>query len=134
MINALPISLSGLNAASRQAQAAASNIANAGTSGAISEENGPPAYQAQDVLLSSTVISSSGSGVNASLVPRDPSTLVAFDPDSPFADSEGLVSVPNVDVAEELVNLKLAELSYKANISVIETQNDLSEELLDILS
>lgn len=33
-----------------------------------------------------------------------------------------------VDLAEEAVNLKLAEITYKANLSVLETLSDMAEE------
>lgn len=36
-----------------------------------------------------------------------------------------------VNLSEEAVNLSLAETSYKANLAVIQTVNELTDELLD---
>ncbi len=38
----------------------------------------------------------------------------------------------NVDIAEEVVNMKLAELSYKANLNTIKVAGNMFDELLDI--
>jgi len=35
----------------------------------------------------------------------------------------------NVDLAEEAVNLKIAEISYKANVAVLKTADEMSKEL-----
>ena len=39
----------------------------------------------------------------------------AFDPGSPFADENGMIGVPNVNLAEEAVNLTIAEVNFKAS-------------------
>ena len=72
--------------------------------------------------------------MQARVVDRDPPTQTAFDPTSPLADSNGLVDTPNVDLGEELVNLITAESSYKANIAVLRTEEELERETIDIVS
>ncbi len=73
-------------------------------------------------------------GTTSQVIPKKPGMVNAYAPDSPFANSEGLVGTPNVDLAEEAVNLKLAEISYKANLSVLKTAQDMTEELLNTVN
>jgi flagellar basal-body rod protein FlgC len=126
MIGAISTALTGLFAASKRAEASASNIANMSTAGSVDGTGAYLPYQAQTTVQTA----SPGGGVTAMNIPKKPGVVNAFAPDSPFANSDGLVAVPNVDLAEEAVNLKLAELSYKANVSVIKTAEEMSEELL----
>lgn len=125
MINAIGIALSGLNSASQKVNAAAANIANAFTSGSL-EEGGQEPYTPRDVVQ----ISQDGGGVLAQTVERDPAYVTAYDPDSPFANAQGYIGAPNVDLATEIVTMKLAEISYKANLGTIKTSKAMFDELL----
>lgn len=130
MINVINTALSGLNAAAKKVDAAASNIANVSTTGSV-EDGGQAPYSAL-TTVQKTVVDGEGNGLGArtDIVPKDPGFVPAYAPDSPFANAEGIIGVPNVNLAEEAVNLKLAEISYKASLSVIKTADELSEELL----
>ncbi len=133
MINAIQIALSGLNAASRRVEASASNIANMSSFGALDSANGPSPYQA--LTTTQTAVTSSGGdgvGVQADIISTNRPFVPAYEPDSPFADSNGLVGVPNVDLAEEAVNLQLASTTYKANLKAIETITNMEDALLNI--
>jgi flagellar basal-body rod protein FlgC len=126
MTNAIGIALTGLNAASKRAEASASNIANALTAGSLTDQAHPPYTP---VTVQSRSQGETG-GVLTDIIPRDNPFSAAYSPNSPFADENGLVAAPNVDYAEEIVNLKLAEISYKANISTIKVQSELYDSLL----
>lgn len=130
MINTIGIALTGLNSASLRLNASASNIANAGTSGSLTDtENAPyTPLDAQSKALGTT------GGVATALTPRSPAYSPSYDPNSPFADENGLIGVPNVDLAEEIVNIKLAETSYKANLKTIDVAGELFDELIDSFS
>lgn len=127
MVSAINTALSGLSAATRRLEVSANNIANqnstqTNTNGEVS--NTPFTPQRVDL------VSLSNSGVIAQVRNQEPATTQV-----PNAESEtGLIEVPNVDVARELVEVKLASYDYKANIKVIKTQNELEQNLLDILS
>lgn len=127
MINAIGIALSGLNSASLRLNASASNIANASVVGSLTDAENAPYTP---ITAESKSIDIPG-GVQTNYAPVTNPFSTAYDPDSPFADDQGYIGVPNVDFATEAVNMKLAELSYKANISVIQTASDMFEELLD---
>jgi len=127
MTNAIGIALTGLNAASKRVEASASNIANATTAGSLTDLANPPYTP---VTVQSRAQGETG-GVLSDIVPRNNPISTAYAPNSPFADENGLAGVPNVDYAEEIVNLKLAEISYKANINTITIQNELYDSLLN---
>ncbi len=128
MFNAVSNALSGLAASSQRVNVAASNIANISTSGALSQENGAQPYETR--LSTQTALS--GGGVASEISNKNPGFVPSYAPDSPFSNSEGLIGVPNTNLSEEIVNLKLAETTYKANVKTLEVALELSEELLSI--
>lgn len=127
MIGAISTALTGLLAATQRVGASASNIANLGSAGSLDPQSANQPYQA----VTTVQTANAGGGVTSNVVPKKPGIVNAYAPDSPFANADGLVGTPDVDLAEEAVNMKLAEISYKANISVIKTTEDMTEELLN---
>jgi flagellar basal-body rod protein FlgC len=128
MIGAISTALTGLLAASKRVEASASNIANASSAGSLDPSSPNQPYQA----LTTVQTANDTGGVTATNIPKSPGFVNAFAPDSPFANSEGLVGAPDVDLASEAVNLKLAEITYKANIETLKTAGEMSNELLNI--
>ncbi len=126
MIGAISNALTGLFAASKRVEASASNIANATSAGSL--DPGSP-YQPYEALTTIQTANGSG-GTQATNIPKSPGIVNAYAPDSPFANSDGLVGVPNTDLAEDAVNLKIAEISYKANLKVLKVANEMSDALL----
>lgn len=125
------VSLSGLQAASTRLSAAANNIANQfSTQTRVDGETQNTPYVPQDVVQ----ISQEAGGVLAETRPSDRAPVQAYDPGNPSADAQGLVAYPNVDTAEELVNVKVAENDYKANLRAISVQDEIFEDTLDILA
>jgi flagellar basal-body rod protein FlgC len=128
------IALSGLNAASLRLQVSASNVANAQSTGAQPNADGtvpagpPQAYAPLEVVQSA----SAGGGVQASVTTVTPSTTSVFDPQASFANQDGLVASPNVDLAGEFVGQLLASYSYAANATVLKTNDRMTQSLLDI--
>lgn len=118
MIGAIQTALSGLFAATKRVEAGAHNIANMHTNGAAAQT---VRQTAQD------------GGVRAEIVQKNPPFTPTYHPGSPFADAQGMVQAPNVDLAEEAVNMTLAETAYKANIKVMQAAQDMQDEALNIL-
>ena len=131
MIGTINIALSGLEAATKKINASASNIANLQTVGSL-EENEQAPYNPLTTQQTSLNINENGAGVRTDIVSANRPFVPSFDPDSPFANAQGLIGVPNINLAEETVNLIVAELNYKANLETLETASELSDELLDI--
>ena len=126
------IAVSGLNVASLRLQVAASNIANASSDGPLpgtpNPENVPLAYSP----LRINQVDSLGGGTSASVTNVSPATVAKFDPNAPFADDRGMVASPNVDLANELVQVLLARFSYAANAQVIRADAQMSAALFDV--
>jgi flagellar basal-body rod protein FlgC len=136
MSEALKIAVSGLNDAVLRVVNVASNVVNALSTGHLPETPGGKAtsYQPQDVVTLSDSVGDNIMGVHSTLRPREPAYAAAPAPDSPDANAAGLVAAPNVDLASELVNAKMAEIAYKANAAVIRAERKNDKELLDTLA
>lgn len=134
MTDALSIALSGLRAQTTRLAATASNIANASTAGSVPSAD--PSAPASTVYTPVTVDFSSqaGGGVSAQVRPDPNAYSVIYDPSSVHANAEGLVAVPDVDLAEQLVNLIETKALFKANVSVIKTQDEMLGDLLDTIA
>ncbi|MDD9901030.1 MAG: flagellar basal body protein [Alphaproteobacteria bacterium] len=130
-MDAISIALSGLNAQSAKLAATASNIANASTSGRVPDDADPASTVYRPLNVSYTALEA---GVRAQVVPDEDGYSVVYAPSDLHANEEGLIAVPNIDFAEQSVNLIAAKAAYKANLAVIRVQDDLNEELLDTLA
>ena len=125
MIGAIQTALSGLAAASRKMEATASNIANLDTAGRL--DGDPKPYS---TLQSVQQALPNGQGVQANIQPKAQGFVPAYDPDSPFANAEGMIGVPATDLAGESVNMMLAKTAYKASAAVIRTASEMDDALL----
>jgi flagellar basal-body rod protein FlgC len=128
------IALSGMNAAARRLEVSASNVANVMSDGALPNADGtvpagaPIAYAPLEVVQTASV----GGGTQTSVTTVTPSTAAVSDPQAPFANQNGLVAAPNVDLARELVGQMLASYSFAANAMVMRADNRMTKTLLDI--
>ena len=128
------IALSGLNAAASRLQVSASNVANSQTTGALPNADGtvpagaPQAYSP----LALVQTASAGGGVQTSITTITPSTTAVFDPQASFANQDGLVAAPNVDLAQEFVGQLLASYSFAANAAVLRADDHMTKSLIDI--
>jgi len=120
----------------------ASNLANARTTGGVS---GRP-YRRRDVVFSgvrhapgfSEVLDSASTrgleGVRVSAVVEDRGPFkTVFEPGNPAADSNGYVRYPNVNVAEEMVNMISASRSYEANVSAFRATREMMMRAMDLI-
>jgi flagellar basal-body rod protein FlgC len=125
MVSAINTALSGLAAASKRVQVAANNIANQfSTKSLIDGESADTPYVPQKV----DQVSLTTGGVLAQVNDANPATQQVPDINNPGQ----LIDMPNVDLAQELINLKISSYDFKANLRTIETQNEMDEALLDI--
>jgi flagellar basal-body rod protein FlgC len=121
--NVFDIAGSALTAQSQRLNTVASNLANADSAA------GPDgkAYRAKQVVFSSVPMGGTpASGVRVTGVAEDPSPMKqVHDPRHPLADSRGYVTMPNVNVVEEMVNMISASRSYQNNVEVMNTAKTL---------
>ena len=128
------IALSGMNAATRRLEVSASNVANVASTGALPNADGtvpsgaPTAYAPLEVVQTANV----DGGTQTTVTTVTPSTTAASDPQAPFANQDGLVAAPNVDLAQELINQMMASYSFAANAKVLTADDGMTKTLLDI--
>ena len=130
LFNMFHVAGSALTAQSQRLNAVASNLANADS---IAGPDGKP-YRAKQVVFEATPMpNASARGVRVREVVEDasPARLV-YDPKSPAANAEGYVSMPNVNVVEEMVNMISASRSYQTNAEVMNTAKTLLLRTLQI--
>lgn len=72
-------------------------------------------------------------GVQVTGVIDDPSPMkISYDLSNPAANSDGYVTMPNVDPVQEMVNMISASRSYQANVETLNTAKQLMLKTLTI--
>lgn len=75
----------------------------------------------------------SGNGVRVSNVVQDQSAgSRVYEPSHPDADDDGYVTMPNVNIVTEMVNMISASRSYEANITSLNTTKSMMSKTLEI--
>ncbi len=129
LFNVFNISGSAMSAQSQRLNTVASNLANADSA---TSANGKP-YRAKQVVFSAVPSNTpDASAVKVQKVVEDTSPpKVVYDPKHPLADDKGYVTLPNVNVTEEMVNMISASRAYQNNV---ETMNAAKTMLLKTLT
>ena len=137
MIDSLFIALSGLKAQKQRLDTTANNIANASTAGAVPDAtNGgvSTVYTPLRVDFTSLEVGDRGGGVTAAVSPDAPGYSLAFQPSSVYANKDGVIAVPDVDLAAEAITLMETKIAFRANVAVIKTQEEMMGEILDTIA
>jgi flagellar basal-body rod protein FlgC len=117
---ALRISAAGMAAQSTRLRVVAENLANRDSTG---ESPGADPYRRRTVDFANRL--DRAMGVETVSVSRVGTTQGEFpsryDPGHPAADANGYVKTPNVDSLVEVMDMREAQRSYSANLSVLET-------------
>ena len=127
----MSIAASGLAANTTWLDATASNVANMNDQSALPSK--PSAYSGYRPVTVQMSASVSG-GVTAQIEPLMPAYSAVSDPSAPLADAQGLVAVPNVDLATAVVDQNLALVSYRANADVLRVAEQMTKTLLDTVA
>ncbi len=137
--DALRVAASGLDLQRARMEVVASNLANARTTRTAA--GGPyrrmlPVVRAVPVRRHAfgDAVSRAVRGVELERVAVDPRPpVMRYEPGHPDADARGYVAYPNVDPAEEMVDLLSAMRSYEANTRVVKAVEKMREDALDLL-
>lgn len=62
----------------------------------------------------------------------DPEGRLRYEPDHPFADAEGMVRYPDIDLADQMSQLMIAQRAYQANVAVVERARGAYESALTL--
>lgn len=138
---------SAMTAQNKRLNVVASNLANADSA---TSSNGQ-AYKAKQVVFSTQSVGGEAqvgapagdlngahgtygtAGVRVSAVIEDQSPMrKVFEPGHPMADKDGFVTMPNVNVVEEMVNMISASRSYQNNVDMMNTAKTLLLKTLTI--
>lgn len=129
LFTAMDISASGLRAQRTMMNVISSNIANARTT--RTEQGGP--YQRRNVILRERSFEEQLSSVDVEAITTDPTPGERiYDPGNPDADAEGYVTMPNVNLMEEMVNMMNASRAFEANTIAVKSQKDMALKALQI--
>lgn len=130
------IALSGMKAATRRLEVSASNVANVMSTGALPDADGtmpagaPRAYAPLELVQTE----SAGGGTQTTVTTDTPSTTAVSDPQAPFANQDGLVAAPNIDLSQETVSQMIASYSFAANATVMRADARMTKTLLNIMA
>jgi flagellar basal-body rod protein FlgC len=135
---AIAASASGLNAERARIEVAVSNLANAESTRSASGEP----YRRRDVVLASEAVdpfadtlqnASTTTGVRVAAIVEDKTEFKRrYEPSHPDADADGFVALPNVEPAEEMVDMLSAARAYQANLTAINLVRDMIARALEL--
>jgi len=146
-LDSMNISASALTATRLRMDVVAENMANINTTRTA---NGEPyrrryvVFQQREPLPARGTVSpfssyfnrarrAAGGGVRVAMIGEDPSAFkLDYNPSHPDADENGYVSMPNVDVVQEMVDMMAAYRAYEANITAVNTFKDMAMKTLEI--
>ena len=122
LFNVFALAGSALSAQSQRRNVTASNLANAASAAG---PGGVP-YRSQQVVFEAKPSGRGVSGGGGAGVVEDPAApRRVYDPKHPAADGQGYVTLPNVSVVDEMVNMLSASRSYQSSVEVMNTAKGL---------
>ncbi|HVL75900.1 MAG TPA: flagellar basal body rod protein FlgC [Noviherbaspirillum sp.] len=129
LFNIFNVAGSAMSAQGQRLNTVASNIANADSTASADGK----VYRSKQVVFQAVPTAAPASaGVKVQQVVESQAPLrVVYDPKHPQANEEGYVTMPNVNVVEEMVNMISASRSYQTNV---ETMNAAKTMLLKTLT
>ncbi|HEX2940471.1 MAG TPA: flagellar basal body rod protein FlgC [Rhodopila sp.] len=129
---ALDVSAAGMDAQTARLRVIAQNIANQDTTGS---SPGADAYRRKTITFESVLDKATGTEtVRVKNIGTDRSHLpLKYDPSNPAANAQGYVKVPNVNTFVEVMDMREAERTYSADLSVMQATRSMLNRTLDIL-
>ncbi|HZZ18421.1 MAG TPA: flagellar basal body rod protein FlgC [Opitutaceae bacterium] len=137
LISGIDVTAGALNAQKVRLDIVAQNIANAETT--RTPEGGP--YQRQVVSFETELVKQlpgeagqtalqtvKVGGISSDTTPGQQ----VYNPQHPDAGPDGMVTMPNVNLAFEMVDLITASRAYEANLSVVKNARQMAEKALEI--
>lgn len=142
LLSVLSVSASGMSAQRARAELIVQNLANSETT--RTPEGGP--YRRQDAIFESAAptspfasvfqneLSDGVQGVAVSQVIQDMREgEKRYQPGHPDADADGYVSYPNVNPAEDMVDLLSAQRGYEGNVAAMSAIKDMIQRSIDLM-
>jgi len=129
---AMTISARGMDAQTARLRLIAENMANQDSTGSTP---GAAAYRRKTITFENRMDQSLGvSTVQVKHIGTDPGEQqLRYDPSNPAANKDGYVKQPNVNSFVEVMDMREAERSYSANLSVMQATRDMLTRTLQML-
>src|SRR5258708_7454381 len=129
---ALGIAARGMDAQTTRLRVIAENLANQDTTGSTP---GADPYRRKTVTFQNSVDQQLGAqAVRVKQIGRDASEFPQrYDPSNPAANGDGYVRLPNVNSLVEVMDMREAERSYNANLSVMQATRSMLTRTIDLL-
>lgn len=129
---ALSVSAAGMTAQTTRLRVIAENIANQDTTGS---SPGADPYRRKTITFENTMDRAVGTEtVQVKNIGTDGGDLpLRYDPANPASNSQGYVKLPNVNTFVEVMDMREAERSYSANLSVMQATRTMLNKTIDIL-
>lgn len=139
IFNSMQINTTGLNLERLKLDVISSNIANVNTT--RTPEGGP--YLRKEVTFEESInrqksyltgkISDTSFGVRSTgIIENEENTKLVFEPEHPDADENGYVTYPNVDMADEMIELMTTIRTYEANVTAMNASKAMLNKALQI--
>jgi flagellar basal-body rod protein FlgC len=131
LFSAINISGSGLTAFRTWIDVLANNVANINTA----KPTSGAAFQAQYVQAQEQAGGSDGvgGGVQVTALPQSSAAgRLTYQPDSPVADANGYVRLPDIDMGEQMGNLIMAQRAFQANAAVVDRARATYQDAINI--
>jgi len=139
--DAIHASSSGLSAQRLRMNLISGNLANVNTT--RTREGGP--YRRKEAIFAARPLEESFQKILSNRLNRELSMVnvdrviedsnppvMKYDPQHPDADEKGYVSMPNINVMEEMVNMISATRGYEANVTALKAAKDMASIALEI--
>ena len=129
----MSVAASGMRAQSERMKIIAENIANANSTAAT--QGGDP-YRRKIATITSSFDRELGANLVAAGKPmNDKSAFKSqYDPGNPNADKQGYVKLPNVDSLVEIMDMREAQRSYEADLTVMDSTKQMLAKTVDLLN
>jgi flagellar basal-body rod protein FlgC len=129
---ALNISAAGMDAQTMRLRVIAENLANQDTTGSTP---GADAYRRKTITFENRVDANTGEAtVRVKQIGQDKSDEpLRYDPSNPAANAQGYVKTPNVNSFIEVMDMREAERSYNANMSVLQATRTMLDRTIELL-
>lgn len=120
LFNVFDVSGTALHAQTLRLNTTASNMANANTVSSSIDRTYRARHPVFAPMLDDLEQQQQGVGVKVlGIVESSAPIKREFNPNHPLADEEGFISLPNVNIAEEMANMISASRSYQSNIEMM---------------
>jgi len=138
LLNVFDVTGSAMAAQSIRLNTTASNLANANSV----TSNVGDTYRARHPVFAAALSASQGadaplggqtSGVQVlDIIESEAPLDLRYEPDHPYADEQGYVAYPNVNVVEEMADMISASRSFQMNVEMLHSARTLAERLLTL--